>query len=812
MQTSQKISGLSTQEVAERRAAGQGAIMPPPTGRTYFQIIREDVFTFIDTILFLLCLALLLLGQYSEALISVGTVLFNVIISVIQEIRAKRKLDRIVLLTRPRAIVIREQVEVSLDPSELVVGDILRVQAGDQFVADGTMVSGGQVEVDESLLTGESELIPKQRGDVIFSGSFCVTGQGYYRAEKLGIESMAGQVTAGARSFRHRYTPLQRRINLLIQTLLLIAVYIEAIFLIIDLFDRTPFVETIRESIVIVGIVPIGLILATSVSYALGALRIAGQSVLIQRLSAVEALSNIDVLCLDKTGTITTNELALEKLNPLDISEQRLRDLLSLFVNSKSNQNATEVAIAVGLESSYKAGLEIREEIPFVSTRKWSALTFDSDEIRGTYVLGAPEVLASVLCPGYELDHFINAESERGMRVLLFACWPQPFALRGEGNKVTLLSNLKPLGLLSLRDQLRPHVQQTLADFARVGIKIKVISGDSPTTVSALSRQVGIAQAEKVISGKALEELDEAAFAHAVEEMAIFGRITPHQKERLVDALRSRGHYVAMIGDGVNDVFSLKRADLGIAMESGSSSARGVSDIVLLNDSFEALPQAFAEGQRIQNGMSNVIKLFLTRIAYLGLLLLTIPLVGGFPFAPKQKSLLTLITSSVITVALAAWAKPGHTNSQSFARQLLHFVVPVALSQSLVSFVIFQGALYLSQGANFAEDLRLAQSALTTFGIFSGLLLVPFVTPPTRFWVGGNELSGDWRPTLLALGLLVVFLIVVALPIVSGFFSLTPLSLVEYLFIGAVTLLWGLVQRWLWRARLLERFLQLDKD
>lgn len=810
MQTQQKIVGLSNQEVAEQRAAGQGAVMPPPADRTYFQIIREDVFTFIDNILFLLCLALLLLGQYSEALISVGTVLFNVVVSVTQEIRAKRALDRIALLTRPRAAVMREQREVLLDPSELVRGDILCAQAGDQFVADGILVGGGPIEVDESLLSGESELLSRQIGDPVFSGSFCVTGRAYYRAEKLGIESMAGQITSGARAFQRRYTPLQRRINLLIQVLLLIAVYIEAIFLLIDLFERTPFVETIRESVVIIGIVPIGLILATSVAYALGALRIVGQNVLVQHLSAVEALSNIDVLCLDKTGTITANELVLERLKPLEGDEQQLRSLLSLFVSHSATQNPTAAAIAAGLEKSYEVRLPVSEEIPFASARKWSALSFDTAEVKGTYVLGAPEMLVPLLRPGYNVEHFINAESEQGLRILLFAYWPTPLSLRTGKGEIALQPDLMALGLLSLRDKLRPHVRQTLAEFAAVGVRIKVLSGDSPATVSALARQVGIAQAEKGISGKELEELGDTAFAQAAEDMTIFGRITPHHKERLVNALRSRNHYVAMIGDGVNDVLSLKRADLSIAMESGSSAARGVADIVLLKNSFEALPHAFAEGQRIRNGMSNVIKLFLTRVSYLGLLLLTIPLVGGFPFAPKQKSLLTLITSSIITVALAVWAKPGRASSRSFARQLLHFVVPVVVTQSLISFVIFQGALYLSQGGDLAENLRIAQSALTTYSVFSGLLLVPFVTPPTRFWVGGNELNGDWRPTLLALGLLVLFLAVSTLPPVSTFFSLIPLSYREYLFIGGVTLFWGIILRSLWRANLLERFLQLD--
>ncbi|MEO7021249.1 MAG: HAD-IC family P-type ATPase [Ktedonobacteraceae bacterium] len=813
MLTQQKPLGLSSREVQEHRAAGQGAVLPPQTGRTYFQIIRQDVFTFINNILFLLCISLLLLGQISEALVSVGTVLFNVVISVIQEIRAKQTLDRIALLTRPQATVLRDGAEVALDPGEIVRDDILLAQAGDQIVADGPLVGAGQIEVDESLLTGESDLISKQEGDALFSGSFCVTGRAYYRAEKIGIESMAGQVTVGARAFQRHYTPLQHRINLVIQSLLLIAVYIEAIFLLLDLFNRTPLVDTVRQSVVIVGIVPIGLILATSVSYALGALRIAGENALVQRLSAVESLSNVDILCLDKTGTLTANTLVLEKLWPFEIHEQELRRLLGLFVSSSSTRNATGDAIAAGCAVSGSAGLSAREEISFSSERKWGALSFEHAQLRGTYVLGAPEILAPTLRPGYDLEPFLSTETACGMRVLLFAYLPEPVTLRLAAGEPALRPDLIPLGLLSLRDELRPHVQHTLARFAEMGVRIKVISGDNPQTVSALAQQVGIAQAEKLITGPELERLDSFAFATMAEEKTIFGRITPRQKERLVCALRSRQHYVAMIGDGVNDVLSLKRANLGIAMESGSQAARGVADIVLLNDSFAALPHAFAEGQRIRNGMYNVIKLFLTRVAYLGLLLLTVPLIGGFPFEPKQKSLLTLITSSIIIVTLAAWAKPGQETRQSFARQLLHFVVPVAITQSLVSFFIFLGVFVLNQGQiaeTYEHALLVAQSALTTYAVFSGLLLVPFVVPPTKFWVGGNELSGDWRPTWLALGLLLVFLALIALPAVSAFFTLVPLKLTDYLFIAVATLIWGLIQRWLWRFNVLERFLRLD--
>lgn len=810
---SQPLQGLSTYEVDARRAAGKGAVMPSPTGRTYAQIIREDVFTLINNLLFLLCTALLLLGQFSEAVVSAGAVLFNVVISVVQEIRAKRALDRIALLARPKTTVIRDGREQALDPGELVQDDVLVLQPGDQIVVDGPVIGEGRIEVDESLLTGESEPLTKLPGDWLSSGSFCLSGTTCYRAEQLGVESVAGQWTAKARAFRRTATPLQRQLTVVIQSLLLVALYIETILLLIALANQTAVVEMVRMSVIVVGIVPIGLFLATSVAYALGAFRLAGKSALVQRLSAVESLSNVDVLCLDKTGTITTNTLVLEHLHPFDRTEEELRSLLALAVSHTTSRNATSLAIETACAPQSSAQrLHVREEIAFSSERKWSAVSIEDAPSRGIYVLGAPEMLQPALRPHTDLGLFAEEETRRGMRMLLFAFTPEIAPLQGTGEKPALPANLLPLGMISLRDELRHDVQKVLARFAEIGVLIKIISGDHPQTVASLARQVGIAGTEKVIAGSDLEQMEEAQLLQVVEETTIFGRISPQQKERLVQALHSRQHYVAMIGDGVNDLLSLKQADLGIAMESGSQATRGVADIVLLKDSFAALPVAFAEGQRIRNGMESAMKLFLTRVTYLALLLLTIPVLGAFPFAPKQKALVTFETIGIMAVALAAWARPGPPSRQSLGRLLVHFVIPGAVTLSLVAFGVYLGAFFQSlqqPGESQGDAQLLAQSALTTFAVCSGLLLVPFVVPPARWWVGGSKLSGDWRPTLLAAGLLVVYLVVIALPPLRTFFSLTALDPIDYLLIGAAALLWSLIQRWLWRAHALERFLQL---
>jgi cation-transporting P-type ATPase E len=317
-------------------------------------------------------------------------------------------------------------------------------------------------------------------------------------------------------------------------------------------------------------------------------------------------------------------------------------------------------------------------------------------------------------------------------------------------------------------------------------------------------KQAGFAASGSAIFGEDLAGMDSAHLAQAAEEHTIFGRITPQQKARLVQALRERGHTVAMIGDGVNDVLALKQANLGIAMQSGSAATRGVADIVLLEDSFAALPQVFREGQRIRQGMQTILKLFLTRVLYMMFLLVAILIVDGFPFVPRQNAILTLLTEGIPALALASWAKPRAFEPKRTLPSLLHFVIPAAVTLSLAALGVFM--------VGFTSDaqLPLAQSALTTFTITSGLLLIPFVVPPVRAWVGGSSLGGDWRPTLLALGLLVGYGVLLVIPPLRAFFELTVLDAHSYLLIGLAALTWLLVLRWIWRARLLERFLQLD--
>ena len=823
------LEGLSEKEVAVRRAQGLGNEMPSKTSRSYAQIVRENIFNPLNTLLYVLGITLILLGRVSDALISVGVVLLNVTVSVIQEVKAKRTLDQISLLTRPKTTAMRSGKEQPLDPSDIVVGDVLVVRPGDQIVVDGPILSTDRLDVDESLLTGESDLIEKRNGDFVYSGSFCVSGSAFYQAEKVGSQCVANELTAGARAFRRIYTPLQREIFLTIRVIVLAAVFLELLMVLSTLTNDITFVEFVQRSVVIVGIVPIGLLLAITVSYTLGAVRIVRQGALVQQSNAIESLSNVNILCMDKTGTLTTNMLELSEMYPLNGKElSELRQTLGDFVASSTVGNSTSKAIGVACPGQQQ---KVLEEISFSSAYKWSGLAFDDDVMHGVYILGAVEMLEPSLSDldREQIQTLVKDASEKGLRVLLFASSPAVVPLRDGNDQPLLPADLIPFGLVMLSDQLRPDAQETLARFSEAGIKFKIISGDNPQTVAALAKQVGLRDVT-TISGLELAKMDAAQFSQAAADTTIFGRITPQQKEQLVETLRDHGHYVAMTGDGVNDVLSLKKANLGIAMESGSHATRNVADIVLLKDSFSSLPNAFREGQRIRHGMQDILCLFLSRVLYVALLIIGILMIGQFPLEPKQVSILALLTVGAPTLVMAIWAYPQSSIEQGLGRSLWQFVLPAAITVSVIALPVYLGEYYVTLGlrtftflegsnhqlsqaaflaASVAPARAVAQTSLTTFTVMCGIFLLLFIEPPSKFWVAGHKLRGDKRFYYLALAMFAAYVLLLAIPPLRNLFDLTLLGFFDYLFIGLLVVVWLFVVRWFWRSHLIDRFLGL---
>lgn len=836
------VRGLSEAQVREKRAQGFGNPSPPPTSRTYAEIFRENVFTFINGVIFFLGVALFLVGRPTDALLSVGIITLNVLVSVVQEIRAKRTLDQIALLTRPQATVIRDGAVRQALPEELVVGDVLRVAPGDQIVLDGQVLDG-KMSVDESQLTGESNLIAKQTGDAVYSGSFCVNGSAFYVAEKVGDASLANQITTGARAFRRILTPLQEQMALVIRIMLLIVIYMEFLVALNALLKSLNLGDTIQQSTLIAGLVPNGLFLSISIAYALGAVRIIRFGVLVQQANAIESLSNVNILCLDKTGTLTTNRLKLNALHPLTISEQELAAVVGDMMANATTQNKTGEAIAEKISGRKRA---VEGEIPFSSVRKWSAIAFSAEEQggrtenpsaqssslipppSGTFALGAPEMLQPYLgemgdpeSPQWRKIAIETQQlAEQGLRVLLVAHHPSA-ELHDAGDESVLPQGMTPLGLVSLSDELRPEAREALQNFIAAGVNPKIISGDNPETVAALAKQAGLKNAQ-LVSGMDLEKMNDAQFRQAADTAVVFGRITPRQKQRLVQALRAQGHYVAMIGDGVNDVLSLKQANLGIAMQSGTQATRAVADLVLMQDSFAALAPAVSEGQRIVNGMQDILKLFMTRIATMAMVILSALVVGEFPLALRQASLVTLFSVGIPTVLLAVWARPGAVGRGTLERRLFHFVLtPVAVT-TVFSLLLFYGILvgefmfraglvlvFKTETIQpfYAEAVVTAQSTLTAFLVLVGLLTIIFVEPPTEWWTGGDALSGDWKPAILAVVLMFAFFAIVFFRPARELFAMHELGAPEIAVAVLGAAAWLFLVRWLWRRGVFERYL-----
>jgi cation-transporting P-type ATPase E len=839
----QMVQGLTQQEVRARQERGETNAASFRPSRSYWDIVRSNLFNFFNNILFAIGIALVALGQYNDAFTSVGQGLINALIGTVQEINAKRKLDQIALLTRTKVRVLRDGQQHAIDPAELVKGDVVHVQAGDQIVVDGRVVGESRLEMDESLLTGEPDLVPKQDGDTLLSGSFCVTGDAYYQAEKVGADSFANQLTETVRAFQAVKTPLQQQITFAVRLVTFIVVLMSGVILLQTVLESFPLTRIVQISAVLSGQVPYGLFFLVALAYAVGAAGIAKRGALVQQTNAVESLSNVNVLCMDKTGTLTANRLLFHAVRPLvDVDEATLRLRLGTFARSASTSNTTSEALAAALPAEPHAPAD---EIPFASARKWSALAFESGPQRGVYALGAVEMLAPFLPPDTMAADGVIARqvtewSDRGLRVLLFAANPEATALHGT-DREPRLPLLTPLALVALADELRPQAKETIAAFANLGIQLKIISGDNPQTVAALAKQAGLPANLRMATGPDLGQLPPEVFDQVVAETTVFGRIAPEQKEQIVASLIRQGHYVAMMGDGVNDALSLKKAKLGIAMESGGNVTRNVADMILLNDSFAALLPALTEGKRIIGGLSISLYLFLTRVVTSMLIIIAISMIGlGFPYEPSQVAL-TLFTVGLPTLFLTWWARP-EAPKPDLLRRLLCFVLPAAIVtmafgvgiytffyefilKGVTSYHIPPGAaarweaytgLTYQTDAEFgtAAATIVAQTALSTFVSFAAFGLILFLEPPFRFFAGWAPVSPDKRPALLALALAVIYVVVLVTPLTANYFGLvTPGVQGPEWKVMLVTLpLWFLCLRTIWRAKLFDRLLTVGDN
>jgi cation-transporting ATPase E len=809
-------AGLSEAEAEQRLASEGGNAVPDAGGRTWWDIVRRNLFTFINITLIVVGIILVVMGRPRDALLASGLAVINGLVGVFQEARAKRRLDQIALLNRTQATVVRDGQERTLDPEKIVRGDVLRLGAGDQVFADGTVLAGSAMEMDESLLTGESDPVPKSPGDTVSSGSYCVSGSGWYQADRVGAANTAAVMTAGARAYRVPLTPLQNQVNLIVRLLLVVAAFFLVTILLGSVIWGYPIEDTVLAAAVVLGIVPSGLFLMIVVTYSMGAVRLANRDALVQGTNAIESLSNVDVFCMDKTGTLTANKMRLAEVLPIgETKEDDVRTMLGNFARSTSAGTKTSEALADATSGERQP---ILDEVPFASAYKWSGVSADADGFRGVFALGAPEFLG----PQMKTDKPLvppEGWADKGMRVLVFAHGAKPEAFGEKDGLPTLPPGVKPVAWVGLTDELRPHVDKALKGFRDAGIALKVISGDNPETVAALARQAGLAGDAQLVSGIDLDGMTDEQFLEAAERATVFGRVTPEQKQRLVEALRGDGHYVAMTGDGVNDVLSLKQANLGIAMQSGSQATRDAADIVLLRDSFGALPDAFREGQRIRRGLCRILELFLTRVFTVALIILAVLIVqAGFPLSPGQISLLTLLTVGIPTFGIALWTRAGPP-PRSIPRRLMQFVLPASTLLAFAAFAVYIGV-YTIYDLN-PEALRaggvagatavpqhdtISREALTHVLVLGGLVLVLFAAPPGPWFAVVEGMDGERRPAYLALAMVPLYALIMTVPMFRDFFGMRGLGSFDFGIVAAVVLIWMYVLRWVWEAQVFDRF------
>ncbi|HSL32627.1 MAG TPA: HAD-IC family P-type ATPase, partial [Candidatus Limnocylindrales bacterium] len=690
--------GLTSAEAIARAAAGESNDFRPPTSRTYRAILRDNLINPFNITLATLIVILVALGQPGDSLFSAFAVVVNTAVALVQEVRAKWQLDALARLTRHEARVLRDGVEVDIPDSNLVRGDVVVLRPGDQIPTDGSTVQADALEVSESLITGESEPIGKGVGDPLTSGSYVVAGSGAMVSERVGAASFVNSLGMLATRMKYEATPLQRKVDAIVWVSVLVMCLFAPLHVVASFETDTPFVDLVRNSITLITtFVPQGVVLATTVALTFGAIRISRRHTLVQRLNAVESMANVTVLCLDKTGTLTENRLAVVGLVPLGgTSEQDLRTALARHAGLVSAPNATIEAVARATDPQ-PGTIEKRFEVPFTSTRKWGAVV--AGDGRAT-IFGAPELVLA------ESNRAAARElAATGHRVVALATTDESDAIETLGTGA-LPAVSAALGLVVIQDRIRPGIRDVLRGFDGRGIDLKIISGDSPETVRAIAAEAGIESAA-VLVGRELESMSEAEFGGAVRDGVLFARITPDMKRRIILRLRDEGEYVAMVGDGVNDVPALKAARLGIAMHDGAQMAREVSELVLLDNDIATLPRALDEGERTIEKAYATSRIFLSKNFYMVLMFIMVGYAQlPFPGQVREVSWATFVTAAV-PATLIAFDLIRPKPIRRFVRNVVGYILVVGTVGA-----ILLTAAYIFAFESSGHDVELARSFL----------------------------------------------------------------------------------------------------
>jgi cation-transporting ATPase E len=720
-------AGLGGAEVAARVAAGRTNAVTARTSRTLGQIVRANVLTVFNGLLAVLFVVVLATGRWQNALFG-GVVVANALIGIVQELRAKRTLDRLAVLTAPRARAVRDGAERELPVEEVVLDDLLVVAAGDQVPVDGVVRSAGGLAVDESLLTGESEPVAKDAGDEVWSGSIVVAGSGTVQATAVGDAAYAARLAVEARRFSRTSSELVSGTDRILRWIAvgLVVVGPAVLWGQFRSADNVDWRDAVTGTVgALVGMVPEGLVLLTTLAFLVATVGLARRQTLVQELPAVEGLARVDVVCLDKTGTLTHGDVAFDRLEVLRADPGAERALALLGAGDGGNATAAAVAAAFpdpGPQPPVAA-------VPFDSARKWSAVRTAEGR---SWLLGAPEMVLPAATTGAQAAARGRADAlaAEGRRVLLLAVSADPWCVR-DGD-VRLPAAVEPVALVVLAERIRADAAETLRFFTEQGVALKVLSGDNPRTAGAVAAAVGVpgvTGAADAVDARTLPE-DPERLADAVEQRGVFGRVTPHQKRAVVRALQSRGHVVAMTGDGVNDALALKDADIGVAMGNGSPASRAVAQLVLLDGRFAHLPEAVGEGRRVITNIERAANLFLVKNVYsLVLAVITTLTLVAYPLAPVQLTLISAVTIGVPGFFLAL-APDGRRYVPGFLRRVLRFSVPVGVVTGVAAYAGYGLTRQLAPGAGVAA----ARTTATLVVLVLALWTLALLARPLTSW------------------------------------------------------------------------------
>lgn len=734
------LVGLTAADVAERVARGETNDAPDANSRSLSSIIRANTLTWFNFLIGSMWIVMLIVAPWQDSLFGF-VIVANTLIGTIQEYRASRTLAKLAVIGEAKPVVRRDGVDVEVPSKDVVLDDVLAIKTGDQLVVDGEILISNGLEIDESLLTGEADPVDKVVGDQAMSGSFVVAGSGYYRATRVGRDSFAAGLTEQAKKFQKTDSELRDAINRFIRYVSYFLLPVGALLLISQLVRaKLPLDEAIRGTIAgVVTMVPEGLVLLTSIAMAVSVIALARKRVLVQDMPAVEVLARVDTVCADKTGTLTEPGMQVQEVVSLT-TEPETDQALGALAALDDNPNPTLKAIGQKFPT---ASWQVQSSVPFSSARKWSAATFQD---KGTWILGAPEMVDPT---NTDMRAKADTYAATGARVLVLARAKAPVSADSQ------LSDLTCVALVVISQTLRSDAAPTVRYFLDQGVNVKVISGDNAETVGAIATEAGVPGADHPYDARHLPS-STPEVAEVLERENVFGRVTPDQKQGMVEALHTRGKTVAMTGDGVNDVLALKSADLGIAMGSGAGATRAVAQIVLLDDQWSVMPSVVAQGRKVLGNIERVADVFLTKSFYAMIISAATAIFAvAFPFLPRHLTLIGALTIGIPGFFLALMPNTERFRPGFFNRVLL-FAIPAGVIAAVSAFISYGAALY------FDEPMLNAQSAATI----------------TLFMVTIAVLAQSARPLNLirisiVVTMIVAFIAVLYIPFLSNFFALS---------------------------------------